>query len=53
MKVSLAGEGHDIAPHTLAAQMAKDENAAMRRSNRRASTDADLLAFAQTVLTQE
>jgi hypothetical protein len=32
--------------------MGNEENAAMRRSNRRASTDSDLLAFARVVLTQ-
>ncbi len=54
VKVSLRGEGHDsITPERLAAQMGNAENAAMRRSNRRASSDADLLLFAQTVLTQE
>lgn len=54
MKVSLAGEGYDaITPERLAAQMANPENAAMRRSNRRASTDADLLTLAKLVLTQE
>jgi alcohol dehydrogenase len=53
VKVSLAGDGFDgITPEQLAAQMGNEENAAMRRSNRRASSDADLLAFAQTVLTQ-
>jgi alcohol dehydrogenase class IV len=53
VKVSLAGEGHDtITPEQLAAQMANEENAAMRRSNHRASSDADLLAFARIVLTQ-
>ena len=53
VKVSLAGEGYDtITPAQLAAQMANEENAAMRRSNRRPSTEADLLAFATTVLTQ-
>ena len=54
IKVSLADEGHDgITPERLAAQMANAENAAMRRSNRRASSNADLLSFAHTVLTQE
>ncbi len=53
IKVSLAGEGHDgISPEQLAAQMARDENAAMRRSNRRPSSEADLLSFARRVLTQ-
>jgi len=53
VKVSLAGEGHDaISAEQLASQMGNEENAAMRRSNRRAATDADLLAFARIVLTQ-
>jgi alcohol dehydrogenase len=52
IKVSLAGEGHDaIGPAQLALQMARPENEAMRRSNRRPVTDADLLAFATAVLT--
>jgi len=52
IKVSLAGEGHDaIRPAELALQMARPENQAMRRSNRRPVTDADLLAFATAVLT--
>jgi alcohol dehydrogenase class IV len=51
VKVSLAGEGHDhITPADLAAQMARPENEAMRRSNRRAVADADLLTFATAVL---
>lgn len=54
VKVSLAGEGYDdITPERLAAQMAREENAAMRRSNRRASSDADLLVMARAVLVQE
>jgi alcohol dehydrogenase class IV len=53
VKVSLAGEGYDdITPERLAAQMGNEENAAMRRSNRRASSDADLLDFARIVLAQ-
>ena len=52
IKVSLAGEGHDaIGPAQLALQMARPENEAMRRSNRRPVTDADLLAFATALLT--
>jgi alcohol dehydrogenase len=54
VRVSLSGEGYDhLTSEQLAAQMANEENAAMRRSNRRASSDADLLAFATIVLTQE
>ncbi len=53
VKVSLRGEGHDdVTPAALAAQMARPENEAMRRSNRRAMTDADLLAFATLVLAE-
>ena len=53
VKVSLAGEGHDdITPERLAAQMANPENAAMRQSNRRASSEADLLDLARIVLGQ-
>jgi alcohol dehydrogenase class IV len=53
VKVSLADEGHDgITPELLAAQMAREENAAMRRSNRRKIEDADLLVFARAVLEQ-
>jgi alcohol dehydrogenase class IV len=52
IRVSLAGEGHDaIRPADLALQMARPENEAMRRSNRRPVADADLLAFAHEVLT--
>jgi alcohol dehydrogenase len=52
IKVSLTGEGHDdITAEQLAAQMARPENAAMRRSNRRPVADADLLHFAHLVLT--
>src|SRR6204780_2098542 len=51
IKVSLAGEGHDaIRPAELALQMARPENEAMRRSNRRPVADADLLAFASAML---
>jgi alcohol dehydrogenase class IV len=51
VKVSLAGEGHDhVTPASLAAQMARPENEAMRRSNRRTVADADLLTFATAVL---
>ena len=51
VKVSLHDEGHDhITPEALAAQMARPENAAMRQSNRRPVSDADLLKFATAVL---
>jgi alcohol dehydrogenase class IV len=53
VKVSLAGEGYDqVTPADLARQMARPENEAMRRSNRRPVADADLLAFATAVLTE-
>ncbi len=53
VKVSLQGEGFDdVTPEQLAAQMARPENASMRNSNARETTDADLLSFARTVLTQ-
>jgi alcohol dehydrogenase class IV len=53
IKVSLSGEGHDnITPDQLATQMARPENAAMRRSNRRPVADTDLLLFAHLVLTE-
>jgi parvulin-like peptidyl-prolyl isomerase len=52
VKVSLAGEGHDqVTPAELARQMARPENEAMRRSNKRSVADADLLTFATAVLT--
>jgi alcohol dehydrogenase class IV len=51
VKVSLAGEGFDqVTPAALAEQMARPENEAMRRSNRRPVADADLLKFATAVL---
>jgi alcohol dehydrogenase len=51
IKVSLAGEGYDaIRPADLALQMARPENEAMRRSNRRLVADADLLTFADEML---
>jgi len=53
VKVSLRGEGHDqVTAEALAAQMARPENEAMRRSNRRTVADADLLAFATAVLAE-
>ena len=52
IRVSIAEEfaGNDSA--TLAVQMARPENAPMRQSSRRRVDDADLIRFAQTVLTQ-
>jgi alcohol dehydrogenase class IV len=53
MAVSLAADGFGgIEPERLAMQMARPENASMRRSNARAIGDEDLLAFARTVLRQ-
>jgi alcohol dehydrogenase class IV len=53
IKVSLSGEGHDgITAEQLAAQMARPENSAMRRSNRRPVLDSDLLRFAHLMLTE-
>ena len=50
---SLSGEGHDgITAEQLAAQMARPENSAMRRSNRRPVLDSDLLHFAHLMLTE-
>lgn len=54
VKLALAGEGHDeLAPERLAAQMARPENAPMRKSNLRPVGDETLLTFARAVLTQQ
>ena len=51
--VRLRGEGHDdVTAERLAWQMAQPENASMRASNARDTTDADLLRFAHAVLAQ-
>lgn len=51
--VSLRNDGFaDVTPERLAEQMARPENAAMRSSNRRPSTDEDLLMLATRVLGQ-
>ncbi len=50
MEVSLAEEFEGVTPEVLAAQMARPENVAMIRSNRRAPSQADLLTLAQAVL---
>jgi alcohol dehydrogenase class IV len=50
IETSLARDLPGVTPERLAAQMAQPENAAMRRSNRRAVSDGDLLAFARDVL---
>lgn len=52
VKVSLADDCAGVTPEMLAAQMARPENEAMRRSNRKAPSDADMLRFATTVLAQ-
>ncbi|MEK0081518.1 iron-containing alcohol dehydrogenase [Benzoatithermus flavus] len=53
IEVGLARDGFaDVTPEALAAQMARPENTAMRRSNAREIADEDLLAFARTVLAQ-
>ncbi len=53
VKVSMTGEGHDqLQADTLAAQMARPENAPMRKSNPRPVADGDLLVFARAVLAQ-
>jgi alcohol dehydrogenase class IV len=52
IRVSIAEEFAGIDAATLAAQMARPENAPMRQSSRRQVDDADLGRFAQTVLTQ-
>ena len=52
IKVSLADEFAGITATRLAEQMARPENAAMRTSNRRTIEEADLLRFAEGVLTQ-
>lgn len=51
MKVALADELPGITPDRLAAEMALPENAAMRKSSARASTDDDLRDLARLVLT--
>jgi alcohol dehydrogenase class IV len=50
VNTALNGEGYDVTVEALAAQMAKPENAAMRRSNRRPVADDDLALFARAVL---
>ncbi|HLW93374.1 MAG TPA: hypothetical protein VKS78_18990, partial [Roseiarcus sp.] len=50
MKLSLREEFAGVSPAMLAEQTARPENASMRASNRRESSDADLLTLAQAVL---
>lgn len=52
VRISLAEEMAGITPAMLAEQMRRPENAAMRNSNRRPVSDADLERFAETVLSQ-
>jgi alcohol dehydrogenase class IV len=51
VKLSLAEEFAGVTAEQLAAQTARPENAAMRDSNRRAASEADLLALAKNILT--
>ena len=54
IEVSLADEGFDaVTPEVLARQMARRENAPMRRSNAREVGEDELLQFARRVLSQE
>jgi alcohol dehydrogenase class IV len=50
VKLSLAEEFAGVTAHELAAQTARPENAAMRDSNVRTPTEADLLKLAEAVL---
>ena len=50
VKLSLAEEFAGVTAQELAAQTARPENAAMRDSNRRAASEADLLMLARQVL---
>ena len=50
MMVSVRNEFAGVSAEAFAAQIARPENAAMRASTRRGSSDADLLALAQAVL---
>jgi hypothetical protein len=50
LKLAVADELPGVDAARLAAEMARPENAAMRRSNARESTDDDLRAIARAVL---
>jgi alcohol dehydrogenase len=50
MKLSLAEEFRGVSAAALAEQTARPENAAMRASNRREATNADLLSLAEAIL---
>lgn len=52
VQISLAGAFDGVTPERLAEQMARPENEAMRRSNRREAGDSDMLRFARTMLAQ-
>ncbi|MCP8940206.1 iron-containing alcohol dehydrogenase [Alsobacter sp. SYSU M60028] len=52
VRVSIADEFAGVDAATLAAQIRRPENAAMRNSNRRPASDADLERFAASVLAQ-
>lgn len=50
LKIAVADEFAGVSAEALAAQAARPENAAMRDSNKRASTDADLVELSQRIL---
>lgn len=50
LSTRLAGDTNRLSPERLAAQMARPENAPMRRASRREVADADLLILAERVL---
>jgi alcohol dehydrogenase class IV len=52
VKIDLSQQFADVSPQTLAAQMARPENAAMLTSNKRTASEADLQMLAKAVLTQ-
>ena len=53
LRIGLGQDGFgDVTPEALAAQMARPENASMRRSNAREVGDDDLMTFARSVLSQ-
>jgi alcohol dehydrogenase class IV len=52
VEISLGHEFEGVSPAELARQMARPENASMRASNARPTSDSDLLRLAERVLTQ-
>jgi len=50
VKLSIADEFAGVSAEALAAQAARPENAAMRQSNKRASSEADLIELSQRIL---